>query len=84
MVMKYWNKSLRQRKKWHKVALPRDPTNSALYIDFDGWTRYDEFDKVKRQLQLLESTGRFYMNIRHKDIYFERESDAVYFSLKYL
>lgn len=83
--MKYWNKQLQLRKKWHKIALPRDPLNrNTLFPDFDGWTRYDEFDKMKRTLQLLDSPGKFYMNIRHKDIYFERESDAVYFSLKYL
>lgn len=83
--MKYWNKQHKLRKKWYKISLPRDSsTNSLMPHTYDGWTRYDEFDKMKRQLQLLDSLGKFYMSIPHKDIYFERQSDAVYFSLKYL
>ena len=82
--MKYWNKQIKQRKKWYKVKLPRTYHNSLVYPGFDGWIAKHKFDELKRELQLLESTGKFYMTIMHKDIYFERESDAVYFSLRYL
>lgn len=88
--MKYWNKQHKLRKKWYKISLPRVFANSPWYTNtnlngnFEGWTRYDEFDEMKRGLQMVDSPGKFYMNIMKKDVYFECERDAVYFSLRYL
>lgn len=82
--MKYWNKSLNQRKKWYKIELPRTHIKEPMFPEFDGWMARHKFEDLKRELQLLDSPGKFYMSIMHKDIYFEHESDAVYFSLRYL
>lgn len=82
--MKYWNKQLQQRKKWYKIELPRTHLKSSMFPEFDGWVARHKFDDLKRELQRLDSPGKFYMSVMQKDIYFERESDAVYFSLRYL
>lgn len=82
--MKYWNKQHRLRKHWYKVTLKRDDHVPNFFPYYDGWTNYSEFDSTKHELQMHRSDGKFYMKISHKDIYFEKERDAVYFSLKYL
>lgn len=82
--MKYWNKQHLLRKNWYKVSLQREDHIPNFFPYYDGWTNWSEFDRVKHKLQMYGSDGKFYMKISHKDIYFERESDAVYFSLRYL
>ena len=82
--MKYWNKQHKLRKKWHKVELPRTYIRMSAFPELDGWVVRHKFADLKRQLQLLESPGKFYMSIMHKEVYFEKQSDAVYFSLRYL
>lgn len=82
--MKYWNKQHLLRKCWYKVSLRRADSHPNFFPYYDGWTNYSEFDQVKRKLQMYDSDGKFYMNIAHKDIYFEKESDAVYFGIMLL
>jgi len=79
--MKYWNKQHKLRKQWHKVSLVRDPHIPQFVPYYDGWTNWAEFNKIKRKLQHYESDGKFYMEISHKDVYFEKQSDAVWFTL---
>ena len=83
--MKYWNKqhTLREQK-WYTVTLPTEEFKNPLFPNFTGWTIRPKFDKLKRELQLLDSPGKFYMSTRDGVVYFEREQDAIYFSLKYL
>lgn len=86
--MKYWNKQHRLREKWYKVELPKIYLNNAVHPSLDGWgwvlVEKHKFKDLKRELQLLDSPGKFYMSIMCSDVYFEREQDAVYFSLKYV
>ena len=82
--MKYWNKQHKLREKWYKVELPRTHIKSSVFPDLDGWVQRPKFNSLKRELQLLDSPGKFYMSIMHKEVYFERQQDAVYFSLRYL
>lgn len=82
--MKYWNKQPRQRKKWFKVELPKTHLSNSLFPDLEGWWSWPKFDSLKRELQLIDSPGKFYMSIMSKEVYFERQQDAVYFSLRYL
>ena len=66
--MKYWNKdkSIRQ-KHWYAVPRNRD-------VKWDYHT-------VKRKLQLCDSTGKFYLYYGSTTIWFEREQDAMWYSL---
>jgi hypothetical protein len=82
--MKYWNKQHKLREKWYKVELPRTHIKSSAFPGIDGWVAKHKFNDLKRELQLLDSPGKFYMSIMHKEVYFERQQDAVYFSLRYL
>ena len=85
VVLKYWNKQKYLREsKWYKVSLERDDPVPNLFAYYDGWTSWPAFLALKNQLQKHNSNGKFYMSIAHKDIYFELERDAVYFSLTYL
>lgn len=85
VVVKYWNKQKHLREsKWYKVTLPEDKVKSALFPDFKGWVQRNQFLTIKHEIQLIDSPGKFYMSIMDKNIYFESEKDAVYFSLKYL
>ena len=66
--MKYWNKDKRIRQEhWHKVERPRP-----------GWN----YHSVKRELQLQDSPGKFYLYYGSTAIWFEREQDAMWYSLK--
>ena len=84
--MKFWNKQKEVRERcWSKITLSRDPHLYPLYPSrYKGWNRRTEFDSMKQQLQLTGSSGKFYMNIMNKEIWFEYNSDAVYFSLRWL
>ena len=82
--MKYWNKQHKLREKWYKVELPKTHLRSSIFPDFDGWWQWPKFNALKRELQLSDSPGKFYMSIMKREVYFERQSDAVYFSLRYL
>lgn len=65
--MKYWNKDKRIRQKhWYRVSS-------------NAWRNYDE---VKRELQLMDSPGKFYLYYGFSTVWFEREQDAVWFRLK--
>lgn len=65
--MKYWNKDKKIRQKhWYPVA-----RKSAL-----------DYQELKRELQLHDSPGRFYLYFAGAYIWFEREQDAVFFALK--
>ena len=64
--MKYWNKDKRSRQQhWFRVQR-------------NGHQPYNE---VKRQLQLMDSPGRFYLYFGSSTVWFEREQDATWFSL---
>lgn len=66
--MKYWNKSKKTRLRcWHKVSRP---------VDF-------ALNSMKRYLQWYPSDGRFYCAYGNNYIWFEKESDAVFFALKW-
>ena len=79
--MKFWNKSKDVRLRlWNRVSLPSEKKVFAIY-DYVGWSSWVEFDRAKRDLQLHPSTGKFFMKINNKDIWFELKSDAVWFSL---
>ena len=65
--MKYWNKDKKIRQAhWHK-------------IERFGLGNYET---LKRELQLHDSTGKFYMYYGSDKIWFERSEDAVWFRLK--
>lgn len=69
--MKYWNKDKAVRVRcWTKVKL-----NTRI-------PRYP-YALLKRDLQLNPSPGKFYMYHAGDNIWFEREEDAVLFSLKW-
>lgn len=69
--MKYWNKDKRIRQEhWHRVV---QNGNS-------GW----HYQKIKRDLQLQDSPGKFYLYYGSNSVWFEREQDAVWFQLKTL
>jgi hypothetical protein len=69
--MKYWNKDKNTRQKhWFKV----DVSNIL-----------DRFERnLKRELQLYNSPGKFYMYYAGRYVWFEREQDAMWFRLKWL
>ena len=69
--MKYWNKDKNTRQKhWFKV----DVSNI-----------FDRFERnLKRELQLYDSPGKFYMYYAGRYVWFEREQDAMWFRLKWL
>ena len=65
--MKYWNKDKRTRQKhWHAVRRR-------------GVCDYAE---VKRELQLTDSPGRFYLYYGSLTVWFELEQDAMWFALR--
>jgi len=66
--MKYWNKDKRIRRE-HWFTVQRN--NEQPYAE------------VKRQLQLIDSPGRFYLYFGSRTVWFEREQDAVWFSLNH-
>ena len=79
--MKFWNKSKDVRLRlWHRVSLPSE-IRVFTNREYVGWRWWGEFDKAKRDLQLHSSTGKFFMKINNRDIWFELKSDAVWFSL---
>ena len=66
--MKYWNKDKRIRQQhWHVVNL--------------GGQR--NYANTKRELQLIDSSGKFYLYYGSRSIWFEREADAVWFALRW-
>jgi hypothetical protein len=68
--MKYWNKDKKVRQAhWHTVQM----------ADHKGWNYYT----VKRELQLLDSPAKFYFYYGSTTVWFEREQDAVWFTLKW-
>ena len=69
--MKYWNKDKAVRYRcWTKVKLD---TRIPRY----------PYALLKRELQLNSSPGKFYMYHAGDYVWFEREEDAVMFSLKW-
>jgi len=66
--MKYWNKDKHIRQQhWHRIERP-------VHRDWN-------YNNTKRYLQLIDSPGKFYMYYGSTTIWFERESDAVWFSI---
>ncbi len=64
--MKYWNKDKRIRQAhWFKIEC--------------NWNL--SYFERKRQLQQLPSTGKFYLYFGSNTIWFEREQDAMWFTL---
>jgi hypothetical protein len=46
---------------------------------------HDRFDRnLKRELQLHDSPGKFYLYFAGRYIWFEREQDAMWFRLKWV
>ena len=69
--MKYWNKDKRIRQeRWYRVQ--RDPKQGY------------NFTTIKRELQLHDSPGKFYLYYGSTAIWFERSEDAMWFSLSML
>lgn len=67
--MKYWNKDKKVRQQhWHAVQRPIRA----------GWN----YAQLKRELQLMDSPGKFYLYYGSHTVWFEREQDAVWFILK--
>ena len=68
--MKYWNKDKNTRQKhWFKV---------------DVSDIHDRFERnFKRELQLHDSPGKFYMYYAGRYVWFEREQDAMWFRLRW-
>jgi len=67
--MKYWNKDKQVRQQhWYAVQRPIG----------NGWNYAD----TKRELQLVDSPGRFYLYYSSSTIWFEREADALWWRLK--
>ena len=78
--MKYWNKQKEVRLRcWTKVTLPPDP--QPYPSAYRGWNLWQKFDSVKHSIQMNPSTGKFYMNIMNKEIWFELKEDALMFIL---
>ena len=68
--MKYWNKDKRIRQeRWHRVQR-------------GGWNW--NYATIKRELQLHDSPGKFYLYYGSDAIWFERSEDAMWFSLSTL
>jgi hypothetical protein len=65
--MKYWNKDKKVRQQ-HWYAVPSG-----------NWRPYAD---TKRELQLFDSPGRFYLYYGSSTIWFEREADALWWRLK--
>lgn len=65
--MKYWNKDKRIRQQ-HWYAVPSDK-----------WRPYAD---TKRELQLFDSPGKFYLYYGSSIVWFEREQDALWWMLK--
>lgn len=64
--MKYWNKDKRVRQEhWFRVQRNGDKP----------------YSEVKRELQLIDSPGKFYLYFGSRSVWFEREQDAVWFAL---
>ena len=79
--MKYWNKTKEVRLRcWYKISLTRN-TSLVNTRSYSGWTRIDSFDSVKRKLQNHHSNGKFFMSLGIREIWFELQEDAVWFSL---
>ena len=69
--MKYWNKDKNTRQKhWFRVELPQKK----------GWNYFQS----KRELQLQDSPGKFYLYYGSNSVWFEREQDAMWFRLKWV
>jgi hypothetical protein len=67
--MKYWNKDKKVRQThWHVVQRPVRA----------NWN----YQTVKRELQLTESPGKFYLYYGSHNVWFERSEDAMWFILK--
>jgi len=80
--MKFWNKRKEVRLRcWTCVKLRCKDLHPFFSGNFMGFTTHSEFIKFKRDLQLNPSKNRFYMNIMHREIWFEDNKDAVWFSL---
>lgn len=68
--MKYWNKDKRIRQQhWHAVKRTIG----------QKWN----YAAVKRELQLTDSPGRFYLYYGSATVWFEREQDAVWWRLRW-
>lgn len=65
--MKYWNKDKRVRQQ-HWFAVKRNDDQ--------------HYTEVKRELQLADSPGKFYLYFGSRTVWFEREQDAMWYSLK--
>ena len=66
--MKYWNKDKKIRQK-HWHA-----------VTAPNW----HFAKTKRELQLMESPGKFYLYYGSRTVWFENDKDAMWFMLRYV
>jgi hypothetical protein len=70
--MKYWNKDKRIRQQhWYQVAI-KTPLSNGVF----------PHNEIKRTLQLSDSPGRFYLYYAGRYVWFEREQDAMWFSLR--
>lgn len=68
--MKYWNKDKKIRQQhWYAVQRPIRK----------GWN----YAQVKRELQLTDSPGRFYLYHGSQTVWFELEQDAMWFALRW-
>jgi len=65
--MKYWNKDKKFRRTWHTVTSPK------LHL----------LQQAKVWCQQQESTGRFYFHYTNTRWWFEFETDALMFTLKW-
>ena len=71
-AMKYWNKDKRIRQQhWFPVK-----RNSVTVVG-DG----NGYQSIKRQLQLTDSPGKFYLYFGSDTVWFERSEDATWFAL---
>jgi hypothetical protein len=68
--MKYWNKDKKIRQQhWHAIQRP----------NHNKWN----YASIKRELQLTESPGKFYLYYGSNTVWFEREQDAMIFMLRW-
>lgn len=66
--MKYWNKDKKVRQQhWHPI------TPSSWW----------DYAKTKRELQLMEGSGKFYLYYGSRTVWFERKEDAMWFMLRH-